>query len=323
MNYFDYIDDLNPDINLKSGTKSKVMLEISKQNTQKSNTKKAYISIAACFIILFGSIITFRALTKNSDTISVNTAPDSLMAGPQSVLIDNKLYLQYWREEINEEDNDNEKIVINKTDIGELVCTINEYNLVDGINMKFLKALDIENAKQNKFYNAKVYKLINCKNDTVLLVKRDVNDEYYFFCLKGLNSKNTASEIIDIFTAGERNPIKYVNVFQHDVRYSNTESYIKKATIQDSETIGTIIDILRSCNTSCNVYDIVSKGLAQNEFTEDEYLLEIVFADNTKLKVYLFKEYFNFFITQEDEYDYYLFSGSEYYSLLELFNREN
>lgn len=341
MNYFDYINNLKPDNNLKNKTKSRVMFEISKQNTKKSNLKKASISIAACFIVLIISISISRVLIKNSDNIHnateteklttqnvysdkilVSVASDGLAAGPQTVLLEDKLYLQYCKGDIIKKyESDDKKIEINKSDIGELVYTINEYNLVDGMNMKFLKGLDTETAKHNKFYNAKVYKLKNCKNDTVFLVKRDVKeDEYYFFCLKGVNSKNTVSEVIDIFTLGESNPIKYINVFQQDSKSKNIESYIKKTTIKDSETVNSVIDILRSCSINCNAYDIVSKGYVENEFSEDDYLLEIVFDDNTKLNVYLFKEYFNFFITQEDEYDYYLFNGSEYDSLLELFN---
>lgn len=339
MNYFDYINDLKPDNNLKNNTKSKVMLEISKQNVKKSTAKKTYLSIAACFIVLLTSISALRVLMRNSenignsseieksttqnhlsDKISVNIAGDGLAAGPEAVLFEDKLYLQYSRDDIREGSKEGE-IEINKSDIGELVYTINEDHLVDGINFKFLKTLSTEAAKQNKFYNAKVYKLKNCKNDTVFLVKRDVKeDEYYFFLLKGINSKNTVSEVIDIFTSGKSNPIKYINVFQQDSKYKDIQTYIKKATIQDSETIGSVIDILSSCTTNCNAYDIVEKGFIENELTEDEYLLEIVFDDETKLNVYLFKEYFNFFITQEDEYDYYLFSGSQYYALLKLFN---
>lgn len=338
MNYFDYINDIKPDKRLKTSTESKVMLEMSKQSIKKSNAQKACISIAACFILLVVTITSSKALMNNfdnfdnpnktekitaqnipSDKILVNTDGDGLQAGPVAVLFEDKMYLQYYRSDIREGDMKG-KIEIDKSDISELAYTINEDNLVDGIDFMFLTLQDAETAKQNKFYNAKVYKLKNCKNDTVLLAKRDVKeDSYYFFCLKGINSKNTPAEVINIFTLGESNPIKYINVFQQNAECKDTESYIKKTTINDSETLDSIMDILESCSTSCNAYDIVSKGFVEKELTGDEYLLEITFDDNTKLNVYLFKKYFKFFITQKDEYDYYLFNGSEYYSLLELF----
>lgn len=338
MNYFDYINDLKPNDNLKNDTRARVKFEISKQKIKKNNIKKAYISMAACFIVIVVSVIASKALTKNPDYIGtptgtpeteqnssekilVSVASDGLAAGPQTVLLGDKLYVQYWDESILQEtETDDDKIRINKSDVGELVYTIDEDNLVDSTSFKFLNKLDTETAQQNEFYNAKVYKLKNCKNNTVFLVREDKTDAYALFFLVGIHSNNTVSEIIDIYTANGSNPIKYIDVKQQNSESKHIESYINKTIIRDAEAVNSVIDILESCSTKYNIYDMIDNDLVKDEFTGDEYLLELVFDDETRLKVFLHKEYFNFFISQKDEYDYYLFEGTEYDSLMDLFH---
>lgn len=188
MNYFDYMKDLKPDESLKDRTEARIKLEISKQNIKKSNNRKAYISIAACFILLVSSIMITKALTKNpeyignisknskkefitAEKVPINMDSNTTKAIPQKFLIVDKLYLQYT-------ENSSNNIEISKTDIGELICTITEKNLVDDMESPDLKA-----AGQNKFYNAEVYSLKNYKNNSVVLVKEKHKEEYYLFYL--------------------------------------------------------------------------------------------------------------------------------------------
>ncbi|MDE5670594.1 MAG: hypothetical protein K2I14_03915, partial [Eubacterium sp.] len=126
-----------------------------------------------------------------------------------------------------------------------------------------------------------------------------------------------------IYTANGSNPIKYIDVKQQNSESKHIESYINKTIIRDAEAINSVIDILESCSTKYNIYDMIDNDLVKDEFTGNEYLLELVFDDETRLKVFLHKEYFNFFISQKEEYDYYLFENTEYDSLITLFNKNN
>lgn len=204
MNYFDYMNELKPNDALKNRTKAKVQLEISKQNHKRYTIKKAYISIAACFIVLVASVFTAGALTKNSgyiegpeesstknffsEKILINTTLDESEEYPQEILIEDHLYLQYQKEDTKSIEDS--KLEINKADIGELLYTIDESNLVDA--MKTLGGSETKAIKKNKFCNAKVYKLNNYKNNTALLVKEENKEEYYLFYL--IDERNSITD---------------------------------------------------------------------------------------------------------------------------------
>lgn len=196
MNYFDYINGLKPNDNLKNDIKAKVNLEISKQKIKKNNIKKVYISIAACFVLLIATIMTAKTLTHNSiyiddsteisetepnpsKNILIRIASDKTNE-PQCILIGDNLYLQYISGDSNKKA-DNDRIEINKSDIGELLYTINENNLVS--NLKSSNNSDTNDTDPNKFYNAEVYRLNNYENNTVVLVKEENKEEYYLFYL--------------------------------------------------------------------------------------------------------------------------------------------
>jgi len=195
MNYFDYINNIKPDKQLKNRTRTRVKFEISKQNSKRNNIKKALPSIAACFIILTASVFTLIASNQNSDYINhinesvsrnlfsekimVNITSDESEANPQKIIIGDNLYLQYQKKDSNETDND--EIEIYKSDIGKLLYIIDENNLVD--QLKSSKNPNANNIQKNKFCNAEVYKLNNYKNNTVILVKEKDKEEYYLFYL--------------------------------------------------------------------------------------------------------------------------------------------
>ncbi|MDE6660116.1 MAG: hypothetical protein K2K01_08410 [Eubacterium sp.] len=181
MDYFDYIKDLKPNDDLKSKTKARIQLEISKQNIKSRTAKRATISIAACLIILAVSVFTVKAVTKNSEyidstsetkttleqIISVHTTTDEAEE-PQEILIGDTVYLQYQTKD---------KIEINKSDIGELIDRIGESNFRS--EMKSLA--EKKSSKKNKFQNAEVYRIKTYKNDTAVLVKEKSKEEYYLF----------------------------------------------------------------------------------------------------------------------------------------------
>ena len=144
MNYFDYINNIKPDKQLKNRTRTRVKFEISKQNSKRNNIKKALPSIAACFIILTASVFTLIASNQNSDYINhinesvsrnlfsekimVNITSDESEANPQKIIIGDNLYLQYQKKDSNETDND--EIEIYKSDIGKLLYIIDRKSVV-------------------------------------------------------------------------------------------------------------------------------------------------------------------------------------------------
>ncbi|MDE6110802.1 MAG: hypothetical protein K2F65_02675 [Eubacterium sp.] len=179
MNYFDYINELKPNDILKNNTEAKVKLEIAKQTNKRYKMKKATISIAACLIVLIVSVFTANAVTKNSkyidsetkttlaQTISVHTTIDKTEE-PQEILIGDTVYQQYQTDD---------KIEINKSDIGELIGIIGESNFAS--EMKSLA--EEKSSRQNKFQDAEVYRIKANKNDTAVLVKEKDTNEYYLF----------------------------------------------------------------------------------------------------------------------------------------------
>lgn len=363
MNYFDYVNSLEPNSDLKDSTRARVQEEIAKKNIRVRKKKIAYLSTAACFA-LFATVITVIKSTnytpniipenstnniivstthgnqtttndkpqnqttsnyadkttekaqtptsKKADTtdnigsndIKINVTSDGNKYGAQKIKIKDKVYVQYCSNG-NKTDwgDDNGNVTINKSDIGDLVCTLEANNLIELEHWDDYACMSNSQANKCKFNKAKIYEFKKCKNGTQLLAKTD--SDYYLFYLSDFTAKVTVSQVIDTYSASGSNTVKNIEV-------NNSH------TISDRDKLTAIIDTLKLSKNNYSLKETISKGYIDNN---DEGIdLIITFADGTKLKAIIYNNYFVFSVVQKDDYGYYSLSDNQYSSLSKLLN---
>ena len=238
---------------------------------------------------------TTDSAVQNSKII-INTENNDGKYGAQRIIVNGRVFLQYcnrgnkqcWGE-------DNGNVVINGSDIGNKILTIEANNLVeDGIT---LSTIDSSSAKSNTFYNAKVYQYKKCQNGTVLVVKS--KDTYYLFTLKGFVNKTSSGKIIDIYTASGNNPVCKAVLYYKDKKVS---------TITNSEDIEKLTTLLSESYKNRNTDEIVSKFSDHNSL----YCIEFTFEDKTTLNIYISKNFFNMGLYSKDYYGYYELSEADF-----------
>lgn len=72
--------------------------------------------------------------------------------------------------------------------------------------------MTVEEAKNNKFYKALVYKY--AKSDHLIIVQ--TNNEYYIFYLNGLTTDYTIEDLLNLYTAKGDNEIIGIEIWQDE-----------------------------------------------------------------------------------------------------------
>ena len=355
MNYTEYNNQLKLPDDLYKKTLAGVKSEISKHNQIQRKKKFAYLSFAACFMILVTSISTVKYFnnvpsdtfetTHNSSTNNKGFSTDNRTIKikiedtkyPQKIIIDNKIYSQYYFGDAKADKNNN--IELKQSEIGDLVCKLDYFNLTNDLS-KYVP-MTVEEAKNNKFYKALVYKY--AKSDNLIIVQ--TNNEYYIFYLNGLTTDYTIKDLLNLYTANGNNEIIAIEIWQ-DEFYDYTIELpedgnitgqdirpLLTGTITDKKTISSIVNIIKKCNEN-KIDDIDSylsdydKGLeSEKSLMSDygEYKLRLIFADGQKLNldknsldITLKTDYFYFDICHKGNPIYYKIENSKYNRIVEL-----
>lgn len=349
MNYTEYNNQLKLPDDLYKKTFAGVKSEIAKHNQIQRKKKFAYLSFAACFMILVTSISTVKYSNNNSsDTFETTHNSSTNNKGfstdnrtikikiedtkfPQKIIIDNKIYSQYYFGDAKADKNNN--IELKQSEIGDFVCTLDYFNLTNDLSNYV--PMTVEEAKSNKFYKALVYKY--AKSDNLIIVQ--TNNEYYIFYLNGLAADYTIEDLFNLYTAKGDNEIIGIEIWQDEfydytIELPEEENITDRGirplligTITDKEMIRSIVNTIKECNEN-KMDDINSyssdddKGLESEKslMSDDgEYKLRLLFADGQKLNldknaldITLTKDYFYFDICHKGNPIYYKIESSKY-----------
>lgn len=355
MNYNEYNNQLKLSDDLYEKTLVGVKSGITKHNQIQRKKKSAYWSFVACFVILVSSFSVMNYFNKNSISNDLNPTQNTPIQNsddnssikintekkkhPYKIIIDNKIYSQYY---FGDEKGDTQNnIELKQSDIGELICTVDYDNLTEDLDS--FEPIDIEKAKNNKFYQAKIYKYANAKSNNLIIV--NAKNEYYIFYLDGLMNNYTIKDLFNEFTAENNNEIIGIEIWQNelyeytielpetdDITSQGVRPFLR-GVIKDKVTINSIIDILKRNNKeSKNTFgevlmDYENGSAGENLLMSDygEYELRFIFADGLELNldknslgVLLSKDCFYFNICHKENFIYYGLEDSEYNKLVEL-----
>lgn len=349
MNYNEYNNQLKLPDDLYKKTLAGVKSEISKHNQIQRKKKVASLSFAACFMILVTSISTVKYLNNNSsDTLEATHNSSTNNKGfstdnrtikikientkyPQKMIIDNRIYSQYYFGDAKADKNNT--IELKQSEIGDLVCKLDYFNLTNDLSNYV--PMTVEEAENNKFYKALVYKY--AKSDNLIIVQ--TNNEYYIFYLNGLTTDYTIEDLLNLYTAKGDNEIIGIEIWQDEfydytIELPEGENItdrdirpLLKGTITDKEVIASIVNIIKECNEN-KIDDINSdlsdydKGLESEKslMSDDgEYKLRLIFADGqalnldkNSLDLTLKKDCFYFDICHKGNPVYYKIENSKY-----------
>ncbi|MDD6728237.1 MAG: hypothetical protein PUE08_03340 [Eubacteriales bacterium] len=360
MNYKDFNDNIELSDELYEKTMLNVKAGISKHNQIQKRKKSAFLSFAACFIILISSFAIFDKRTNISNlestpnmqntqtTISDNKAIKIETDNDKSqtkIIIDKKIYTQYiFNKETQIKGEENKAIEIKKSDIGELICDIKISNITN--DLTDFSSMDIAEAESNTFYKAKAYKFSKSQNDNVIIVV--AKNKYYLFYLNGITTDYTSNDLIELYTSNGNIEIESIEIWQNEL-FENTidssekivytdERPVKIATIKDKTVIKSIMDIISKDHNRCDdktVNECLSdyeKGLSEKpELMSDngEYELRIIFSDDKNfgidesiLRISVYKKFFNFQICEKGNTSCFSLSNNDYKKLTELFKSD-
>ena len=294
MNYTEYNNQLKLPDDLYKKTLAGVKSEISKHNQIQRKKKVAYLSFAACFMILVTSISTVKYLNNNSsDTFETTHNSSTNNKGfstenrtikikientkyPQKIIIDNKIYSQYYFGDAKADKSNNEYYIFYLNGL------TTDYTIEDLLN------------------------LYTAKGDNEIIGIEIWQDEFYDYTIDLPEEENITGQ---------------------DIRP------LLKGTITDKEVISSIVNTIKKCNENkiddinsyLNDYD---KGLeSEKSLMSDygEYKLKLIFADGQKLNldknsldITLNKDYFYFDICHKGNPVYYKIENSKYNRMVEL-----
>ena len=73
MNYFDYIENINPSDELETKVKNAVMSDVNERSRLRIRRRSMLISSAACFAVLAVCVASFNALNRSKPSVDGNT----------------------------------------------------------------------------------------------------------------------------------------------------------------------------------------------------------------------------------------------------------
>ena len=247
------------------------------------------------------------------------------------MIIDNKIYSQYYFGDAKADKNNT--IELKQSEIGDLVCKLDYFNLTNDLSNYV--PMTVEEAENNKFYKALVYKY--AKSDNLIIVQ--TNNEYYIFYLNGLTTDYTIEDLLNLYTAKGDNEIIGIEIWQDEfydytIELPEGENItgrdirpLLKGTITDKEVMTSIVNTIKECNEN-KIDDINSdlsdydKGLESEKslMSDDgEYKLRLIFADGqalnldkNSLDITLKKDCFYFDICHKGNPVYYKIENSKY-----------
>ncbi len=354
MNYNEYNSQLNLSDDLYEKTLAVVKSGISKHNQIQRRKRSACLSFAACFVVLVISVSAVKSFNRNS-TANISEPTSNTATGntnvsekenraikinteetkyPHKIIIDNKIYSQYYFGDEKADTNNN--IELKQSEIGELICELDYSNLTDDLST--FAAMTAEEAKNNKFYKAMVYKYAKSKSDNIIIVK--AGNEYYIFYLDGLTTEYTIDELFNVYTAEGANEITGIEVWQNElydytIELPEAENItgqdvcpLLKGTIKDKKTIQSIVNILskNNNNASNDLTDNENSLANDNQIMSEngEYELHLIFADGQDLKlnknsldISIKKDCFYFNICNKGNLILYKLEYTEYNKLVE------
>ena len=360
MNYNEYNNKIDLSDELYEKTFNSVKSAVSKHNQAHKKRKTALLSAAACFVVFACSISAMKYSAKNPAPNTPGTAvgtpteePDNessikITTGslkyPHKIIIDNKIYSQYYFGDAKGDKNNN--IELKQSEISELICEIDYFNLTDDLTN--FEPMSPGDAKTNRFYKAKAYRYSKAESDNVIIVQ--AKDKYYLFYLDGLTTDYTIEELFNIYTANGANKIAGIEIWQDEFykltapgaqdTASDEVRPLQIGTIKNQEAINSILTILNnnhSAHSNRNDYlseydkalkEYYDSGLMKNYPLMSEYgvyKFKIIFSDGSELipdkfslDILVKKDSFCFCICAKEDKTNYLLDNSGYDKLTEI-----
>lgn len=173
MDYFDYINSIQPSADVKSKIEASAKEEFNKSNRRRLRQRKAFISIAACFVIFIAAFTTVSqigaAKFNNSTTEMPNAKEYYILDGShqlkciQTITVDGKIYqLTYAYSENKLPKSLDGNVVIRRVDLGDKICI-----------------LDKMSANGSDYYNVIIYKY-RTTDEHEYIVAETENDYFLF-----------------------------------------------------------------------------------------------------------------------------------------------
>lgn len=314
--YFEYLESIKAPTYSKAKVKSAVKAEISEKNKKKALQTRIVISMAACLAIFAGALsvskynnnskIDENYSTTQEKTISIND-DQSTKDSPQRIIIGNKYYFQYAPPELEEKLKvKNNKAEIKQSDIGKLICTLDEKNIIDMDDLDE-NTLDKKSAEKNEFYDAEVYS-VKSIDSSLILVKTSKN--YYYFHLVDLKSASGFDDILKIYSLDKSNKISSIEVWQDEIVddymtvfngkkiKTQTSKDIKIKTISQEDKINEIISLFSSSKflksefngQNGEIYDeLHSIGIDESMKDAGEYRLIFKLSNGNSFEIWVKK----------------------------------
>lgn len=185
MDYFDYINSIEPNADAKSKIRASAEKEFYKSKRIKLRQRTAFISAAACFVI-------FISVFAISSGMATAKGTDGEVLGSNEFINVNATYYckcihhitvngeEYGFAVGNHDDeiskNSNGDVIIRKSELGKRICTIDEMKLCTP-------------EKLNKeFYNVDIYEYKTTSLNTYVIAETEDGEYFLFGKLNGWNN---------------------------------------------------------------------------------------------------------------------------------------
>lgn len=344
MNYYEYIDILEPSNDTKEKLKSKVKSSLIAEQKRKSQRNIKFIGLVACFAVFVGVFSIIKntpqktVVTNDSSTSTTNSNINNTIiisesndkkSLPQEIILNGVFYRQFCSPNLKEQlKTDNNNIIINYSEIGNHICKLNEKNIY---NTDIERLESISEVKTNEFYNADVYEYKSYTDNSIIIVK--TSDKYYFFHAFNLEKNIGFEKIKELYSLDSNNKIKSIEVWQDEIVEESiigfdgeevkgtTSKDILVKTINDNKKIEKFLKLLElskpaQYTDSDDIYNYIHQTKLNESMKEtDEYRLVINLSNGSS---------FNMWICSNSEYvevlesTYYQFNNNEMKTIIKI-----
>lgn len=318
MNYFDYINGIEPPAELKEKIKFSIKSKLQEEQKKKSTRNRAILGLVACLTIFVGAFSLIKismnghyiddnsSITSennsNKDKILIITENNDNKSLPQEIVVNNVYYRQYCSSNLkNQLKTDNGNIVIKESEIGELICGLNEKNI---FNVETQGLENVDAAKKNEFYNADVYKY-NPLNDNSNIIVKTTTGKYYFFRAVNLEKLENFEKITELYSLDSSNKIDNIEVWQDEIvedsitgfdgnkiaGITSKDALINK--IENSNETDKIVDLLRTSKTVDYInpddiyFDIHRNKINESMKSTNQYRLIINLSNGNSFEIWM------------------------------------